>query len=702
LAAGFLKTHSRTHALLSPTDSRIPRILIPIQQCPFDFQSAPRRYAQVMFGSEIVSWNGIFADGNLIKIIGDSQCIQTRVEALLIENNVIDCDFPPQVYEDLIGLEANWGSNWHIPLEEYNNRRDFSDECVFTIDPLTARDLDDAVSIKLISSEPELYEAGVHIADVSYFVKEFTSVDFFARQRTTSVYLVDKVIPMLPRVLCEKLCSLNPGGPRLTFSVVWKITSDGEIKDVWFGRTIINSCVKLAYEHAQDIIDHNGDISWIEETKNMPPLCNDRYNYRHISDAVLRLHKIASHLRAKRFENGALRIDKVQLCFVLDPETGLPIGFSTPDRTPAKSLIEEFMLLANMAVAVKIYKHHPTIALLRRHPAPDAKMLGELKRFCEASNIDLDTSSSKGIEESLSKIRAGDTNRSKVLSQLLLKSMVAAQYFCSGSYGDTEKFHHYGLSVPFYTHFTSPIRRYPDIIVHRLLADSLGYGSTICEDTQSVSYLTMDCNTKKKAAKAISDGSMEIYYSAFVKNCGLLNAMAAVKLVQSDSIDVMLLDCGTTIRVYLDHGETKRELANHTFESYCGIRRLILEWHTADELGQLPVTSSGKKKKRARKRSNKSNNELPEDKSPETVLEASSAKSVNQSRSNDTTTAPVSDSIQQKCCGSEQSSGNLSAMASSSTNRLDPAKRIRQTIEVFDLVKVSLTVDQDDFTRLKL
>ncbi|KAJ7354819.1 DIS3-like exonuclease 2 [Desmophyllum pertusum] len=374
VASGHLKpfTHPKEcpDGLFSPTDSRLPRIRIMRENCPPGFFDRPRDFENTL--------------------------LVARIE-----------------------------SPWKIPEKELDYRRDFREDCIFTIDPLTARDLDDAVHCKKL--EDGLFEVGVHIADVSFFVRRGTALDEVAAERGTSTYMVQKVVPMLPRRLCEELCSLNPGEDRLTFSVVWQMSDKGEILDEWKGRGIIRSRVKMAYEHAQDMID-KPNRKW--NLNELPPI-SDGASVEEISAQVNQLHKFALRLRRNRFENGALRLDQVKIRFDLDKETGLPNGYHVHKQREANQLIEEFMLLANMAVAHHIYGAYPETALLRRHPKPHQKQLDDLIELCKSFGIRFNATSSKTIHESLAQFPLSSPER-EVLVNLTMRPMKNAEYFCTG------------------------------------------------------------------------------------------------------------------------------------------------------------------------------------------------------------------------------------------------------------------------------
>jgi exoribonuclease R len=358
-AVGILKPHADRNprcALFSPSDSRIPRLNIPMGQCPDMFLQKYQEFSGTLFLARIDSWDYPGkATGSLIKNLGDTDDINARTDAILYDLNIDFQEFSQEVLDDLPANHADWS----IPEAEVKLRREFRGECVFTSDPKTARDLDDALSVS--PTDDGNYTVGVHIADVAYFVREGTNLDRSASERTTSTYLAQRVIPMLPRPLCENLCSLNPGVDRLSYSVEWTIDSEGKILSEWFGRTVIRSCVKLSYDHAQMMIDEPDRITWEE---GIIPGIQEPYSQETISQKVNMLQKLALILRAKRETNGYLKISQPKLAFELNSE-GMPYSFKVYEHKHSNRLIEEFMLLANMAVARKIYTIFPELAVLR-------------------------------------------------------------------------------------------------------------------------------------------------------------------------------------------------------------------------------------------------------------------------------------------------------------------------------------------------
>ncbi|XP_067658576.1 uncharacterized protein [Haliotis asinina] len=539
-----MQDRNREVALFSPSDSRVPRIQVPMSDCPKDFYERPDDHAKTLFIARITEWdNPMFAKGHLSRSLGEAGQIEPETEAILLEHNVESDDFPEEV---LTCLPA---TPWVIPESEFEYRKDLRRQCVFTIDPATARDLDDAVSIEEL--ENGCLKVGVHIADVSFFLEEGTPLDIKAASRATSVYLVQKVVPMLPRLLCEELCSLNPDEDKLTFSVIWTMDANGEIEDEWFGRTVIKSCVKLSYDHAQGFIE-NPDREWSQE--ELPPITNG-FVVEDIQKRVLQLDKIAKCLRKKRFDSGALRLDQVKLTFALDKETGMPNGYSVYEQKDSNRLIEEFMLLANMAVAHKIYKSYPEKAVLRRHPPPQSKMVDDLKDLCEQLGLAVDLSNSQTWQQSLSSYQGTDefsAARMQVLVALSSKPMQNAKYFCSGMIADPAVYHHYALNVPLYTHFTSPIRRYADVMVHRLLASSLRYCQETRKDHRLLHKQADHCNDKKYMSKRVQEMSSDMFFAAFVKEVGPFEEKAMVMGVMDHSFDVFILKFGVSKRIYCD------------------------------------------------------------------------------------------------------------------------------------------------------
>lgn len=584
-ATGFLRLLAdrssdlfRKFALFSPADHRVPRVHVPLSDCPADFAARPKDYAATLFVCRIVDWreDSNFALGRLAKSLGQAGEIEPETEGILTEYGVDFADFSPEVLDCLPKALP-----WTIPPAELSRRRDLRQDCIFTIDPSTARDLDDALSCKPLADGT--FEVGVHIADVSYFVPDGSDLDHVAAQRATSVYLVQKVIPMLPRLLCEELCSLNPMTDKLTFSVIWTLTPEGKILDEWFGRTVIRSCTKLSYEHAQSMIESPSEAVPAEA---LPPI-SPEHSSQEVHRAVLHLHAIAKELRRQRFAGGALRLDQLKLAFTLDHETGLPQGCHIYEYRDSNKLVEEFMLLANMAVAHKIHRAFPERALLRRHPPPQTKMLHDLMEFCSQMGLPVDFSSAGALNRSLTETFGDDKYsqaRKEVLTNMCSRPMQMALYFCSGTLRDPAQFQHYALNVPLYTHFTSPIRRFADVLVHRLLATALGYRQLPGVDAPALQKQADHCNDRRMASKRVQELSTGLFFAILVRESGPLESEAMVLGVLNQAFDVLVLRYGVQKRVYC----SALPLRSHHFRRVGKKPELTLVWEP-EEPGQEPV-----------------------------------------------------------------------------------------------------------------
>ncbi|XP_027444555.1 DIS3-like exonuclease 2 isoform X3 [Zalophus californianus] len=548
-ATGFLKLLAdknselfRKYALFSPSDHRVPRIYVPLKDCPQDFVTRPKDYTNTLFICRIVDWkeDSNFALGQLAKSLGQAGEIEPETEGILTEYGVDFSDFSSEVLDCL-----PQGLPWTIPPEEFSKRRDLRKDCIFTIDPSTARDLDDALSCKPLADGN--FEVGVHIADVSYFVPEGSPLDKVAAERATSVYLVQKIL--------------------------------GE----WFGRTIIRSCTKLSYEHAQSMIE--SPTEKIPE-KELPPI-SPEHTSEEVHQAVLNLHGIAKELRKQRFVDGALRLDQLKLAFTLDHETGLPQGCHIYEYRDSNKLVEEFMLLANMAVAHKTHRTFPEHALLRRHPPPQTKMLNDLVEFCEQMGLPMDFSSAGALNESLTKTFGDDQYslaRKEVLTNMCSRPMQMALYFCSGVLQDQTQFRHYALNVPLYTHFTSPIRRFADVLVHRLLAAALGYGELPDLESEALQKQADHCNDRRMASKRVQELSTGLFFAILVKESGPLESEAMVLGVLNQAFDVLVLRYGVQKRVYCN----ALPLRSHHFQKVGKKPELTLVWEPEAE-GQEQV-----------------------------------------------------------------------------------------------------------------
>jgi ribonuclease R len=379
--------------------------------------------------------------GEVVSILNDEDNNDVAMKEILLENG-FPIEFPDEVMEEAARIPDT------ISEEEIRRRRDFRDILTFTIDPVDAKDFDDALSIRVLKNGN--YEIGVHIADVSHYVLPDTALDEFAYNKATSVYLPDRVNPMLPEQISNVLCSLRPHEDKLTFSAVFEMTPKGQVKSHWLGRTVIHSDHRFTYEDVQEIIE------------------KEEGQFR---DEVLLLNSIAQRLRKKRFDAGAINFSSSEVRFKLD-EKGKPIGIVVKESKESHQLIEEFMLLANKYVAEQVSKvevnKKPLPFPYRVHDLPSEEKLLPFMAFAKKFGHRFDTSTPELIAESFNNMLRNVQGKPEqhVLEQLGIRTMAKAIY-------TTENIGHYGLGFEHYCHFTSPIRRYPDVMVHRVLDDVL-------------------------------------------------------------------------------------------------------------------------------------------------------------------------------------------------------------------------------------
>ncbi|XP_019182219.1 PREDICTED: DIS3-like exonuclease 2 isoform X2 [Ipomoea nil] len=461
------------YLLLTPTDPRFSKMMVPVKSLPDIIKkrllAGDATVGTDLVGARIVDWGeeSCIPEAQIIYAFGRGGKIETHIAAILFENAVDVSEFSPETLSCLPNI------SWEVPREEFERRHDIRNLCVFTIDPDTATDLDDALSVE--SLPDGTFRVGVHIADASYFVLPDTPLDTIAQIRSTSVYLLQSKLPMLPPLLSENLGSLNPGVDRLAFSIFWDINPAGEVLDRWIGRTIIRSCCKLSYEHAQDIINDKFDVPTADVAKKSSwPQLYGHFDWTDVIKSVKILYENSKTLRKNRFSDGALSLNSPKIAFLFD-EDGVPYDSLFYQQKDSHLLIEEFMLLANRTVAEVITRAYPSSALLRNHPEPNIRKLREFQAFCKKHGLKLDSSSSGQFNHSLELIRQELKNDSvlfDILMSYATRPMQLATYFCSGDVNDTE-WGHYALAIPLYTHFTSPLRRYPDIVVHRTLAAAI-------------------------------------------------------------------------------------------------------------------------------------------------------------------------------------------------------------------------------------
>uniref|UniRef100_A0A803KXH7 Uncharacterized protein n=1 Tax=Chenopodium quinoa TaxID=63459 RepID=A0A803KXH7_CHEQI len=469
------------NALFVSKDRRIPKIRIQTRQLG---NLLDKRIVVA-----VDSWDRLsrYPSGHYVQTIGEIGDRETETEVVLIENDINSKPFSSQVLACLPPLP------WSVSPEHLSdpNREDLRHLQVFSVDPPGCRDIDDALHCTLLPNGK--FAVGVHIADVTNFVHPGTPLDDEASQRGTSVYLVERRIDMLPKPLTEDICSLRSDVERLAFSVIWEMTPQADIISSRFTKSIIKSCAAMSYVEAQARMD---------DSRLVDPLTTDLRN----------MNSLAKIMRQRRIDRGALTLASAEVKFQIDTETHDPLDIGMYQIREANQMVEEFMLAANVSVAEKVLKHFPFCSLLRRHPTPTKEMLEPLLRTAAAVGLDLDVSSSKALADSLDRAVGNDPYFNKLIRILATRCMSQAVYFCSGDLSPPE-YLHYGLAAPLYTHFTSPIRRYADVVVHRLLAASIGISKLpeIFQDRPQLTSIADNLNYRHRNAQMAGRASVELH-----------------------------------------------------------------------------------------------------------------------------------------------------------------------------------------------
>ncbi len=451
---------NKNYGFVIPDDPKMYADLFISQKKLFGAQDGDKVLAS------IVDWpdNSKNPFGKIKEVLGKPGDHNTEIHSILLEYD-LPYQFPEEVENDASTLPIE------ITKEEITKRRDMRGTTTFTIDPKNAKDFDDALSFKKL--ENGNYEVGIHIADVSHYVQEGTILDDEAYARATSVYLVDRVVPMLPEILSNNVCSLRPNEEKLTFSAVFEINEKAQLIKQWFGRTVTYSDARFAYEEAQHLIENQDTDSIPKEIS----LTGKSYKVApEIIEATHILDRLAKKLRKKRIQKGAITFDRVEVKFNLDEDAN-PIGVHFKESKDANKLIEEFMLLANKKVAefIGFEKGKPSnkTFIYRIHDEPNIEKLTALQGIIGKFGYKINTENKQQISDSLNKLLKDVQGKgeSNMIETLAIRSMSKAVY-------TTDNIGHYGLAFDYYSHFTSPIRRYPDVMTHRLLQHYLDGGKS--------------------------------------------------------------------------------------------------------------------------------------------------------------------------------------------------------------------------------
>ncbi|KFM79835.1 Exosome complex exonuclease RRP44, partial [Stegodyphus mimosarum] len=508
-----------TRYLFVPSERRIPKIRIETRQ-------GEKLLSQRIIVS-IDSWprESRYPQGHYVQSLGETGEKETENQVLLLEHDIPHLPFSKAVLDCLPELP------WIITEKDVAVRKDLRHISICSVDPPGCTDIDDALHCRKL--ENGNLEVGVHIADVSHFIRPGTAIDAEAAMRGTTVYLVDKRIDMVPELLSSNLCSLRGNEERFAFTVIWEMTSEAKILRTSFFKSIIKSKAALTYAEAQMRIDDKS--------------LNDD-----VTVSLRLLNSLAKILKRQRIDNGALSLASTEVRFAMDTETHDPIDVEKKELKETNSMVEEFMLLANISVAKRILEEFPDCALLRRHPAPGVSNFEPLIKAAQSKGFKIEVSSGKALAESLDAAVVPDNPYFNVMLRMVAtRCMAQALYFSSGVLPQTEYFH-YGLAVPIYTHFTSPIRRYSDVIVHRLLAVAIGADVTYPDlvDKKKTQEICNNLNYRHKQAQYCGRASVNLYTHIFFKD-KVVEEEGYILFIRENALQILLPRFGLECTLYL-------------------------------------------------------------------------------------------------------------------------------------------------------
>ena len=511
-----------------PADKRIPRIRLETRQ------GVALLEKRIVISIDAWPRSSRFPRGHFVKELGTIGDKETENEVLLLEHDVPHLPFTPAVLKDLPQMP------WSIAEDEITKRQDLRHLSICSVDPPGCTDIDDALHFRELDNGN--CEVGVHIADVSYFIRPGTALDEEAANRGTTVYLADKRIDMVPELLSSNLCSLQCGKDRLSFSCLWEMTPEADIVSTKFTKSVIRSREAFTYAEAQMRIDdanQNDDVTL----------------------GLRGLNLLAKILKQRRRDAGALTLASPEIRFEIDSETHDPIDLQAKELKETNSLVEEFMLLANISVARQIYETFPHCSLLRRHPSPPLSNYDTLLKAASGKGVTLAVDTAKALADSLDIAQLPEESYFNTMLRILAtRCMMQALYFCSGTL-PYEEFAHYGLASPIYTHFTSPIRRYSDIIVHRLLAVSINADITYPAllDKHRTQQLTNHLNHRHKMAQYAQRSSVALHTQLYFKDKGTI-VDGFVLFVRRNALQILVPTYGIESSLFFDQGTDGKEL----------------------------------------------------------------------------------------------------------------------------------------------
>ncbi|XP_076065936.1 exosome complex exonuclease RRP44-like protein Dis3 [Oratosquilla oratoria] len=527
---GIIKRNEITDSLrhlFVPADKRIPFIAIETRQ------------AEALHNKRLIvaidSWprQSRNPKGHFVRVLGTIGDKDTENEVVLLEHDCPHTRFSESVLKCLPKMP------WIITEKDEEERENLRHIDVCSVDPPGCTDIDDALHCRVLPNGN--YEVGVHIADVSHFIRPGTALDKEAQHRSTTVYLTSRRIDMVPDLLSSNLCSLRGEVDRFAFSVMWEVNPEAEVLSSRFRKTIIKSRGELSYQEAQQRIDD--------------PAMNDD-----LTISLRNLNMLAKKLKQKRIDDGALVLASMEVKFHIDPDTDTVVDIVAKQHLETMSMVEEFMLLANVTAAETTLQHFPSCALLRRHPAPPASNFDPLLLAAKSQGIELNTSSNKSLAESLNHATKDDNPFfNSMLRIMTTRCMMQALYFCTGTLEPPE-YYHYGLATPTYTHFTSPIRRYADIIVHRLLGVIIEADSTYADllDPKKCADLAQHINYRHKMAQYAGRASNVITAIASLRG-KVSEYDAYILFLHKNAIQVLVPTIGQQLTLYLDQKPKKAD-----------------------------------------------------------------------------------------------------------------------------------------------